>query len=216
MNRTILPALLLVLAALVFFAWLSEEVIEGHTAQFDQDVRAWVHERSAPPLTSAMRAFTLLGSPLVLWLLVVLVFFLFWKTNWRHEAWFFGIAMLGALALDVGLKLGFQRPRPAPFFGIALPHSYSYPSGHALYSLCFYGIIASLTTLHLQHAWARCLVWLAAALLAGLIGYSRIYLGVHYPSDVIAGYSVALIWVISLSAASRLRRNQKQRGAGDG
>ena len=84
--------------------------------------------------------------------------------------------------------------RPDPFF-MPKPSTYSFPSGHALISLCFYGLLAGTLTHDMRSKWHRVLVWCAAAVLITLIGLSRVYLGVHWPSDVIAGYAAALIWM---------------------
>jgi undecaprenyl-diphosphatase len=104
------------------------------------------------------------------------------------------LTMIGAVVLDSALKLVFRRARPDPFF-IAKPPSYSFPSGHSLVSLCFYGLVAGMLSLRLEKRWQRVVVWAAAALVVGMIGLSRIYLGVHWPSDVLAGYAAAIVWM---------------------
>jgi undecaprenyl-diphosphatase len=96
--------------------------------------------------------------------------------------------------LDLALKHTFHRARPIGFFGIS-PSSYSFPSGHALGSLCFYGVLAAILSARVRGRAARFCIWIAASILVTLIGFSRIYLGVHYPSDVIAGYCAAAVWV---------------------
>jgi undecaprenyl-diphosphatase len=121
------------------------------------------------------------------------------------------IAMIGAALLDVALKHAFRRPRPAPFFGVPLPLSASFPSGHALASFCFFGVLAALLAHRTRSYWRAALVWLAAAALIAAIGFSRIYLGVHYPTDVIAGYLAAAIWVGGLTFADRYRRRWHHR-----
>jgi len=100
--------------------------------------------------------------------------------------------MAGALVLEIWLKLAFHRARPAAFLGLASPDSYSFPSGHALYAMCLYSALASIT------AGRRMLAWTAAGLMIALIGFSRIYLGVHYPSDVLAGWSIGWFWTRSV------------------
>jgi hypothetical protein len=97
------------------------------------------------------------------------------------------VTILGALVLDLSLKYAFHRPRPVPFF-VPAPYTYSFPSGHSLFSFCFYGVLAGLLTRRIRSRRWRVLIWTLAALLVATIGLSRVYLGVHYPSDVIAGY----------------------------
>ncbi len=192
MNAALLSGLGLAILTLLFFGWLAEEVLAGRTAAFDTLVRGNVHTLASPALTWTMRVLTLLGSEPFL---VALGLFL--VVQWRREGRkrlmiVFLITMLGAVALDATLKLVFHRPRPIPFFGLAAPASYSFPSGHALVSCCFYGVLAAVT------ARGRWWPWALAALLVAAIGFSRIYLGVHYPSDVIAGYAAAVVWVLAV------------------
>jgi len=180
--------------ALVLFGWLSEEVFEGDMTRFDAVVRATVHGWTTPHLTAVMQALTFLGSVLFIISATALLCLLFWWRGWRMEASRLAIAMLGAGGLDVILKHAFRRARPVPFFG-PTPHTYSFPSGHSLSSLCFYGILAGLLGSRLPQRGWRVLLWTLALLIAGAIGLSRIYLGVHYPTDVVAGYLAALMWI---------------------
>jgi undecaprenyl-diphosphatase len=113
----------------------------------------------------------------------------------KHAAVLLAVAALGGEALDQILKLCFHRPRPDAFFGLADPATYSFPSGHALADTCFYGVLAAVLAARTQPVAAKAGLWALAAALAGLIGLSRVYLGVHYPSDVLAGYAAAVVWV---------------------
>jgi undecaprenyl-diphosphatase len=109
------------------------------------------------------------------------------------------------------LKHAFHRPRPVAFFGAA-PSSYSFPSGHALGSFCFYGMLAAILAAPARGRVAKFCVWTAAVLLVGMIGFSRIYLGVHYPSDVIAGYCAAAVWVGAVGVLDRtLRTGEREK-----
>jgi undecaprenyl-diphosphatase len=119
--------------------------------------------------------------------------------RWKRAFVLFAITMLGELVLDNVLKAIFQRVRPEAFFDYPLPDSYSFPSGHSFASFCFYGILAWLITARLDNNLLKILIWTAAAILVLLIGTSRVYLGVHHPSDVIAGYLTALIWVMTIA-----------------
>jgi len=211
----LLGALLIAATALFVFGWLAEEMLEGDTRQFDAFVRTAVHQLAAPGLTRLMQVFSFLGSVAAvtaMCLVVVCVSFYF-----RHArtAALLAITMLGAAALDVALKLAFHRPRPVAFFG-ATPSSYSFPSGHALGSLCFYGTLAAILAARVRGRSAKFCIWTAAVVLVGMIGFSRIYLGVHYPSDVIAGYCAAAVWVGAVGFFDRtLRTGEREKPAPD-
>jgi membrane-associated phospholipid phosphatase len=109
------------------------------------------------------------------------------------------VTMSGAEVLLLILKRHFHRQRPEPFFDTRLPPSYSFPSGHALLSFCCYGLLASLGSAYLRGR-IRWLIRICAAALILAIGISRIYLGVHCPTDVIAGYLVAIAWTAVVAA----------------
>ncbi len=204
-SRTaVLTGLAAAVGLLLLFAWLADEVFEGDAGRFDTSVRAWIHGFASPALTRAMQFASALGSEvLVTGLVVSLAVFLLLR--WRRAALWMVIAMAGALVLDLALKAGFHRARPVPFFG-ATPHSYSFPSGHALFSFCFYGVLAGLVTVRIRSLALRIAIWLGAAGVVAAIGLSRIYLGVHYPSDVLAGYLSAAMWVAAMITADRARR----------
>lgn len=193
--------------ALVLFTFIAEEMLEGTTARFDTSVRMWVHGFASPAMTAAMEFITELGS-LGLFVAAVVAIAAFLLTGWKRGAAWLALSLLGATVLSLSLKYGFHRPRPVPFFGVA-PHSYSFPSGHSLFSLCFYGTLAGLINARVRSLWLRIVVWGAAAVLVIAIGLSRIYLGVHYPSDVVAGYLAALVWVSSLVIADRVRKTRR-------
>jgi undecaprenyl-diphosphatase len=115
-----------------------------------------------------------------------------------RSAILFSITMLGVSLLNYYLKIAFARVRPIPYFDLPLPASFSFPSGHALCSACFYGVLAWLFATRTKSLPLRILVWLMAGVMIFLIGLSRIYLGVHYPSDVIAGYLAAVFWTLAV------------------
>src|SRR4029077_6031218 len=124
---------------------------------------------------------------------MAIAFIAFAKLRWKRAALCLALPMVGSLLLDVALTYAYHRARPTAFFGVA-PGSYSFPSGHALCSLCFYGVMAGLLSARIKSLPWRIAVCAAAAVLIIAIGLSRIYLGVHYPSDVLAGYLAATVW----------------------
>jgi undecaprenyl-diphosphatase len=151
-----------------------------------------------------MKWITMMGATLVLLMLGIVVVIIFLWAEWRREVLLFLVTMGGAAILNRVLKLAFQRPRPEPYFDLPVPNSFSFPSGHALLSLCFYGALAILITSHLRSRRGKVAVWILTAILILLIGLSRIYLGMHFGSDVVAGFSAAFIWITTLHLAQRI------------
>ncbi len=182
------------IASLALFSWLANEVLRKHTDRFDDAVRSVIHDFAAPALTDGMRFVTNLGDWQVVMTATLCLFAYLWYRRDHTHILVALVAMMGAGILDASLKLAFHRARPDPFF-IAKPSTYSFPSGHALISLCFYGLLAGTLAHDMAAKWQRVLTWSVAAVLVALIGLSRVYLGVHWPSDVLAGYASALIWM---------------------
>lgn len=199
------------IAALLFLAWLADEALEGDTRLFDESISTSLHRHASPTLTSAMLVITALGSTRVLIVLGALILIGLLWAGWHRDGLLLTVTMAGAFLLNTTLKLSFRRQRPTPFFGLTPATSYSFPSGHALLSFCFYGALAMVLTAHLQRRTARTAVWVVTAVLVILIGLSRVYLGMHYASDVIAGFTAALIWVVTINFADGfLRRERNQ------
>ena len=196
----LLAGLLSAVGALVFFGWLADEVFEGATKNFDDSVRNYVHQFAAPPLTAAMKFISFGGSPLSLTVIGITAVVIFLVLKWKRAAALFLVTMIGEIILNITLKLVFHRVRPESFFDYPLPSSYSFPSGHALGSFCFFGILAWLVTARLENKLLKITIWMVAILLVFSIGLSRIYLGVHFPSDVIAGYTTGLFWVMVVAS----------------
>jgi len=212
LSFSLMMGLAAAIAALGFFAWLTDEVLEGDSRHFDEVTRAAVHQLASPTLTTAMQAISFLGSSIFLTLATILVIVLFIKKKWQREAKLFGITMIGAAILNISLKLAFQRPRPVPFFNLLAPESYSFPSGHSLASCCFYGALAALLTARMQNKTLKTFTWFVGVMMFLLIGLSRIYLGVHYTTDVIAGFVAALIWIMSVRFVElELSRRRRKR-----
>src|SRR5580692_10551538 len=199
------------LSALLFFAWLAEEMMEGDTARFDSAITLAVHQHATPRLTTVMKALTMLGSSVVMAPLAILTLALCYFRREFHALKTLGATFGGALLLEFSLKLAFHRPRPVPFFDLATPVSFSFPSGHALFSLCFFAGIAAVISPRLASQRAKLALWLMAIALILGIGLSRIYLGVHYPSDVLAGYSAAIVWVATVKFVNELHHKNVER-----
>jgi undecaprenyl-diphosphatase len=181
--------------ALIPFLWLAREVTRGDALRLDTPIRNAVHARSSPALTAMMRGASLLGSEAGLVPLGVIVVWRLVAAKRRRAAVVFAAAALGAEALDQIMKLLFHRPRPEPFFGLVSPVTHSFPSGHAMESCCFFGVLAMILAAREPSGARKISIFAAAALLVALMGFSRVYLGYHYPTDVLAGYAAAVIWL---------------------
>ncbi|HEX3047852.1 MAG TPA: phosphatase PAP2 family protein [Bacillota bacterium] len=178
----------------IVFAKLSSELLEKELTRFDTVIGKWIFSFRFSFLTSVMRAITSLGS--TGWIIgfmavIILIGFRFRK---RLEVLAYSIAVLGALGLSELLKRTFHRTRP-PLPWLAHASGYSFPSGHSLISLTVYGFLAYLAFKNIKLLWLRYLSVGILILLPVLIGISRIYLGVHFPSDVIGGWAVGVFWI---------------------
>jgi undecaprenyl-diphosphatase len=186
-------------AALLCLAWLAASVANGATTLFDENVRHAVYSISNPSITHLFSAITFLGSQaVVIGISACAAIAMFLKRR-PDRALLVVITMAGAELWLPLLKTHFHRQRPEPFFGGHVLQSYSFPSGHALLSFYCYGLLCALASEQLPGA-VRWLVLICGTLLVLAIGVSRIYLGVHYPTDVIAGYLTATAWMAAVTA----------------
>jgi len=198
------------MAALWLFAALTEEVLH-HTplTQFDVTILEWFHSNSSELGMRIFVAISFLGSPFVLSILgIALALYFITRRAWVFLASWIA-ALAGAGILDWLLKEAIQRPRPEYAVAIIHGHSFSFPSGHALASLAAYGMTAYFVTiLWVKEAAARTTVICVAAILILAIGVSRLYLGVHYFTDVIAGYAAGAVWLSACVTGTAIARRQ--------
>ena len=186
---------------LLVFLKLSGAVMQGETMAFDK----WVVEsfRKAddpsrpigPPwLASAMMDITALGGPTVIFMVVLAVIgFLVLQGRYWTALFIFLIALSGE-ALNYALKATFFRPRPSSVLHLREAFSTSFPSGHAMQSAIIYLTLGAMLMRLAQGRLTKIYCCAAAMVLTFLVGLSRVYLGVHYPTDVIAGWVVGLFW----------------------
>jgi len=181
------------------FAELADEVVEGESRRFDRAVLVWIHDHFPDWLEGPMRLVTALGYYwVVLPLLTVAVLFFFLK-GWRLSAVLLLVSTAGGVFLTTVLKAVFQRARPGLVDSGYTASFYSFPSGHATVAVGFYGALTLILAYRLR-GWVRWTVATGGVLLVLLIGFSRLYLGVHYPTDVLAGFLAAPLWVICVGA----------------
>ena len=201
--------------ALYAFAKLADDVLERDMDQLDGAVVEWLRQFSSPALDTAARVVSFLGSEAIAVLLVLLLVVFAQQRRWGTIC-----ALLlttgGAQLLNNVLKELFQRTRPAPVLGLIPAQEFSFPSGHAMVSMAFYCFIAYVSWRVLR-GWRRAAWTVGLLLLVLLIGLSRLYLGVHYLTDVAAGYLAGFFWtdavIIGGSLLSRGRRARASRAA---
>ncbi len=178
----------------LLFAGIALAVALGATDDFDAVTRAAVNSMASPPATALAQALSFLGSVLAVTTLSALTAGYLWLSGEKRSALMLLAVYVAAVIVNNAVKLSFARARPEVFFGTA-PDSFSFASGHAIFSACYYGVAAGLFAARLAQPWQRALVWAVAALLILGVGWSRVYLGVHYLSDVIAGFALAALIV---------------------
>ncbi|HUG52754.1 MAG TPA: phosphatase PAP2 family protein [Vicinamibacteria bacterium] len=197
----------------LLLAGLADEVRDGEVQPLDDAVHSVLRDVSSPRATEVLRVLTDLGSGWVLTPATIVCAFGFLARRRIRGAVLLSVTMLGVAALDWMLKLTFARDRPSPFFGDAVPDSYSFPSGHALAAFCFWGVLAALLAVRVRSRAVRVVIWTAAAVVILAVGFSRVYLGVHYATDVVAGFGVGFIWVLTVASADRMLRGGDRAGA---
>ena len=198
--KTLLAAFAIIAVALIFLK-LASEVTEGETQKFDEKLLLALRKAEDPRtpigpawLKAAALDITALGGPTVLGLVVAAVTGFFLLQGLYKNALFVFVASVGGWVLNSGLKLLFARPRPDVVPHLREVASLSFPSGHALTSAVVY---LTLGALLMRVAKGRLVRWyclMIAMTATFLVGTSRVYLGVHYPTDVLAGWLIGLAW----------------------
>lgn len=210
-DLQVLLLMLVVVLGVWGFVALADEVTEGDTRTFDEWlIRALRGSERPLWLDSGMRDLTALGSVAVLTLVTAGVAGFLAIRRQSHALGLLGAALVGGLLFNATLKGYFARPRPDLIPHLAHVTSPSFPSGHSLLSTVVYLTLGALLARLVKERHLKIYVVGLALLLAFLVGVSRIYLGVHYPTDVLAGWTIGLIWAI---ACWLVARHLQQRGA---
>src|SRR5918998_3051078 len=208
-RLTVLAAVWLAagLAVSVFVVWaffeLADEALEGDSRTFDRAVLLWIHDNFSGWWNEPMRLATALGYYYVVVPLLALAVFVFYRRGWRLSAVLLVVSTGGSVVLTTVLKGVFQRARPELFDSGYQASFYSFPSGHATVAVGFYGMLTVILAYRLRGV-ARWAVAACGVVVVLLIGFSRLYLGVHYPTDIVAGYLAALLWLVCVGGVYAL------------
>ena len=207
-KRYLFSGFIIAAISLVIFSKLAEDVIFNELTNFDNSIVNFVWGFRTPVLTTIMKVFTFLGSAYTVVPITLIGFYvLYRKLKHYWEANLLVITLAGGWLLNVVLKYSFHRQRPS-LSSLVTATGYSFPSGHAMLGAVFYGFLAYIFYLNLRKPYRTISVALFAVLVF-FIGLSRIYLGVHYPSDVIAGYMAGTFWLASCMLALQVVRYYK-------
>ncbi len=193
------------LAAIVLAAagWLVTGPYRQSPAAFDASIRTAMRQMQSPMWNTLFLAITKLGSTLYLTIIGVVVGIIFIILRSFRSLLILIVVMAGQGILDRGCKWIIARPRPSSLINYRAVESFSFPSGHAIASLCLYGTIAWIVASRLENSAAKAGTGIFAAVLIFLIGMSRVYIGVHYPTDVMAGFLAAAIWTAAVLSTDR-------------
>lgn len=209
------PATLIILAiaagGIFVFVQLAEQIIEGETHGFDERLLLLLRNPEEPKIPigpywvqHAMGDITALGGTTVLTLMTVMVTIYLALARRRELAIFTLLSVLGGWILSATLKIGIARPRPDLVPHLVEVHDLSFPSGHAMLSAIVYLTLGTLLARVQKSRATRLYMIGVAVFLTFIIGLSRIYLGVHYPTDVVGGWCAGASWaLISFMIARR-------------
>ena len=185
----------LILAAALGFAQLADWVMDGDTTALDEGILRWMDAHSSPLWDTVALEVTALGAGVVVWMVVLVASAFLWASRHRYSAGLLWFALIGGTLLNQVMKLAFDRPRPSVFeWRTSHAASSSFPSGHSMTSMIVYGTLAFLIARLAKTAVLRRMVYGVALAVIVAVGLSRMYLGVHYPTDVLGGFVMGLAW----------------------
>lgn len=218
----VLLALAIVVASVWLFADLADEVLEGDTGRFDERVLLMLRHADDPAtpigpawLAEAGRDITAIGGTAVLMLMIAAVTGYLWLAGKHGAMWLVLASTIGGWLLSSLLKYFFGRPRPDVVPHLADVHTASFPSGHSMMSAVVYLTLGALLTRLVARPVVKLYILAVACLLTGLVGASRVYLGVHYPTDVLAGWLAGLVWATLCWLVARWLQNRGQVESGE-
>jgi len=190
-------------------AELSDEVLEREAFAIDRHILLFIHQFTSPALDAVFVGITSLGDPRTVVPLTVFIFCFLWLKRYRTEAKVLALDAAGGAVLSYFLKLAFSKELPQLWDSAINEITFSYPSGHALGSMVLYGFLSYVfASIYPRYAKA---FYAVAALLITAIGLSRLYLGVHWPTDIVAGYCIGFLWISICITLLRLRKVKKER-----
>jgi undecaprenyl-diphosphatase len=211
----LLAAMLLCVAGLWCFIVIADEVFEGDTQSFDDwAVKALrkpddLKDPIGPPwLEEIGRDLTALGGIVVLTIVTLVIAGFLWLSGKRREVWLLVAATLGGVAIASIFKVAFDRPRPNLVPHLSHVETSSFPSGHSMMAAIVYLTLGTVVAEVVTTKRLKFYCVAVAITIVLLVGVSRVYLGVHYPTDVLAGWSAGLVWAMLCWLVARMLRGK--------
>lgn len=197
------------LMSAIGFGAIALLVTDNKVVQFDKKIISFVQGLETPALTSMMKFFTFIGGGLpVVVVTLIIMYFLYKVLHHRGELILFIGVVIGSVILNETLKLIFHRARPM-LHRVIDANGFSFPSGHSMAAFSLYGVVAFLLWRHISTSLGRGMLIVISIIMTIAIGVSRIYLGVHYPSDVLGGFLASGSW-LAISIWYYQRYQEKQ------
>jgi membrane-associated phospholipid phosphatase len=194
----VLAAASILFAVIAASVWTTAPILKQ-----DLQVSVWLHTHGSPVFAAFLFAITQLHSPVGMTIMAGLLGITLWRQGHRYWTLSLAMAVPGGMLVNTVIKELFNRSRPTwddPLFTLA---SASFPSGHAAGATLFYGFLAAYMVWNTKDTWRHVVVVTGCALMVALVGFSRIYLGVHYLSDVLAAMSMSSVWLVLCLLAVR-------------
>ncbi|WP_301110094.1 phosphatase PAP2 family protein [Sporosarcina sp.] len=193
------------------FAMVATSIHMQTISVFDDVIIEAVQGAEVPWLTTVMRTFTTIGSTLTVALIAVAALVILIRTKHRAQALLLVAVLSGTGILNQVLKFIFKRERPDLHRLIDIG-GYSFPSGHTMMAFSLYTVLTYIIWRNLRNTWSRTLAVAIAVFMIVIIAVSRIYLGVHFPSDIVGGVYASAVWIIaSIAVYQRFQRKKEQR-----
>lgn len=194
-NKPIVIGAIIALISLLIFIFLAIEISTADGGvYFDQKIISSIHENINHGIMKFMIVISFIGSAKFYFIIApFLIWYLIRKKHCK-ELCVLAIAILGSVMINHLLKISFARIRPYEYF-LVEQGGFSFPSGHSMNTLSFYGMAAYLYLRNKKLDARKILIWLITIIFIGLMGFSRIYLGVHWPMDIIGGFCAGFIWL---------------------
>ncbi|MDX6611518.1 MAG: hypothetical protein QOD75_704 [Blastocatellia bacterium] len=200
-------ALILIGATWIFAAIAEDVVTADRLTVVDVEFSNWLHARANPTVTAVLIVITNLHATIGITILTFAAFLFLIRRGYRAQSLALVFSVFGGMLLNVILKNIFVRARPHFEAPILTLTTYGFPSGHTMMATCFYGALAAIAIWSLRTWGARLAATLGAGLMILLVGFSRIYLGAHYLSDVLGAMAEGLVWLaFCLTAVSVAHR----------